>query len=200
MIAVHLTVTGAAEGRELDAASGEPFSVVIVPGAAVRETGKPSDILSDRLLTALELYWSGRVEKFLLSGDHGRAEYDEVNPMRRFLLAHDVPPEDIFLDHAGFDTYDTMYRARHVFQVERALVVTQDFHLPRAIYLARAVGIDAYGVPADRQPYVKIDSFKRREWLAQAKAVLDVWFGSKPTYVGDVIPMAGDGRVTWDEE
>ncbi len=178
----------------------EHAPIAIVLGAKVKPDGVPSDILGDRLLTAVDLYDRGLVDKLLLSGDDGQLEYDEVNAMRLFVLDHGVAPEDIFLDHAGFDTYDSMVRAREVFGISSAIVVTQDFHLPRALYLARAEGIDVQGVSADRQTYVGILRYRIREIPASTKAVLNVFFDIAPTYLGQPIDSTGDGQVTWDEE
>lgn len=175
----------------------ENFQTAIVLGAKVNNDD-PSDILEDRLLTALELYYDGKVEKILVSGDNGQIEYNEVGAMKDYLLNKGVPGEDIFMDHAGFDTYDTMYRAKAIFQVEDAIIVTQNFHLPRAIYIARALDIDAVGVSADRQSYIYIDLYEKREKLAQIKAFLNVVFHSKPKYLGDPISISGDGTQSWD--
>ncbi len=174
--------------------------VAIVLGAKVKDDGEPSDILRDRLLTAIDLYRAGSVEKILVSGDDGQIEYDEVNAMRLYLLAADVDPDDIFLDHAGFDTYDSMARANKVFGVTKSIIVTQEYHLPRALYLANAFGIDAQGVAADRQTYLGILRYEARELLADVKAVVDVIFHVSPHFLGDVVDITGDGRVTWDEE
>ena len=141
--------------HRVDGPSNAPSAeVAIVLGAKVWPGGAPSSMLEDRLRTGIELYRPGRVDKLLLSGDHGQSTYDEVNAMRQFVLYRGVPPEDVFMDHAGFSTYDTMYRARDVFQVRDALVVTQGFHLERAVYTARALGMDATGVAADLRPYL----------------------------------------------
>lgn len=170
----------------------------IVLGARVYPSGRLSPMLQDRTLTAVDLYKAGKVERILVSGDHGRPEYDEVNAMKDFLVEHGVPAQDIFLDHAGFDTFDSMYRAKDVFEVDNAIIVTQDFHLPRSIYIARGLGIDAYGVSADRQPYASIVYNKAREWPARAKSFLSVHFGGKPTYLGDPVPITGDATKSWD--
>ena len=167
-------------------------SVVIVPGASVLSSGKPSSILADRLLTAIDLYRAGKVKKFLLSGDHGQVNYNEVEAMGQFLLDQGIPADDIVLDHAGFDTYDTMVRAREVFRVTSAVVVTQEFHLPRAIYLGRAVGLEITGIAADRQTYLKMNYFVFREYFARVKAVLDVWFQASPKYLGEPLPINVD--------
>lgn len=175
------------------------WGVVIVPGASVLPSGKPSDILADRLLTAKALYHAGVVEKFLLSGDHGESDYDEVTVMRDFLLDRGVSSEDIFLDHAGFDTYDTLYRASEVFGVRRAIVTSQEFHLPRVLYIARGLEIEALGVEADRQTYLKIAFFAAREWPARLKAWWDLTIRAKPEFLGQTIPLTGSGQVTWDD-
>ncbi len=181
----------------VDDVSGQ-WQVVIVPGASVLRSGVPSDVLADRLLTALELYQADKVEKFLLSGDDGQDGYDEVSSMRDFLLDRGVPGQDIFLDHAGFDTYDTLYHAKAVFGVSSAIIVTQKFHLPRALFIADALAIKNIGVIADRQPYVKAIIFSLREWPARFKALFDVVGRAKPTYLGDPIDITGDGQVTWE--
>lgn len=171
---------------------------VIVLGAKVYNDEILSQIYHDRIQTALELYRNGNTEKILISGDHGQKEYDEVNAAKDFLLGHGVPGDDIFLDHAGFDTYDSMYRARAVFDVKDAIIVTQAFHLPRAIYIARKLGIDVYGVSADKMLYSDAIWNNIRESLARVKAIIDVMLHSKPKYLGEMIPITGDGRLSWD--
>lgn len=173
--------------------------VVIVLGAGLKADGTPSDILRDRLMVALAIYDAGRAEKILCSGDNGQVQYDEVNAMREWLLARNVDADDIFLDHAGFDTYDSLVRAAKVFGVTNAIIVTQDFHLPRALYLAKAEGINAQGVSASLESYVLEDTFKAREILARTKAFFNVLLNTKPKYLGDPIDITGDGRRTWDK-
>ncbi|MDF2629419.1 MAG: hypothetical protein K0R39_3250 [Symbiobacteriaceae bacterium] len=176
-----------------------PAQAALVLGAYVYPDGKPSMMVEDRLIAAHELYKTGKVKKILISGDHGRVEYDEVNAMRRYLEERGVPPEDIFMDHAGFDTYDSMYRARAVFQVQSAIVVTQAFHLPRAVWLARRLGLEAEGVVADRWVYAGARYYAAREMLARVKAFGEWVSHQKPTFLGPVIPISGDGRATHDQ-
>lgn len=197
---IQLRVQQSAQDRLFFSAEAPVAPVAIVLGASVFVSGQPSAVLEDRLLTAFELYQSEKVEKILVSGDHGQNRYDEVNAMRRYLLRLGVNPEDLFLDHAGFDTYDTMYRAGKIFGITRAAVVSQAYHLPRAVYLGREMDLDIFGVVADRRGYQKMDFFRFREWFARVKAVLDVWMRVKPTYLGEPIPITGDGQATWDEE
>ena len=172
--------------------------VAIVLGAYVYPDGRMSDILKDRVDTGIELYKLEKVEKILISGDHGRTNYDEVNTVKKYLLENEINEKDIFLDHAGFDTYDSMYRAKNIFEVTSAIVVTQKFHLSRSIFIARSVDIDAIGMIADKQNYLGMTRYKIRESLSRIKAFLNVVLKSKPKYLGDVIPITGDGTLSWD--
>lgn len=188
-IVAQIIVLKSAEGKFFSV-NNVPFeTVVIVPGASVLRSGQPSDMLADRLLTALDLYKSGKVKRFLLSGDHGQTNYNEVEIMRDFLLERGVLEEVIYLDHAGFDTFDTMIRAHEIFQLESAVVVTQKYHLSRALYLGQNIGLEVCGVPADRQDYLKMPYFLAREYLARVKAVLDIWFHAQPKYLGEAITI-----------
>ncbi len=195
--AVNLLIVmrgGASVASPEDAPSAQ---AAIVLGARVGPGDRPSPMLADRLETGVRLHRLGKVRKLLLSGDHGAVSYDEVNVMRRYVLERGVPAEDVFMDHAGFSTFDTMYRASHVFRVTDALVVTQDFHLARAVYTARALGLEATGVSADRRPYAGTDRLRLREWFARCKAFAQLHLlGSKPQFVGPEIPISGDGRTT----
>ncbi len=175
--------------------------VAIVLGAKVRADSSLTPVLHDRMRTGVELYRAGKVRKLLLTGDQGTTAYDEVNNMRRYALRQKVAPRDIFMDHAGFDTYDSMVRARKVFGVRTALVVTQRFHLARAVYIARDAGIRATGVPSDKRAYQQAFLFDAREILARTKAYFDVEvFRPKPKFLGPKIDIRGDGRVTWDKK
>lgn len=171
--------------------------VAIVLGALVYQNGTPSSMVADRLDTAIQLYKLGKVQKLLISGDHGTTTYDEVNAMLKYCVDRGVPDEDVFTDHAGFDTYDTMYRARDVFKVTDCLVVTQGFHMPRAIYTARHLGLDATGVVADIQTYQSEWKSSLREWPARVKAIWQLSVTHpEPKYLGPAIPIDGDGRAT----
>jgi SanA protein len=167
--------------------------VAIVPGASVYE-GAPSPVLAARADAAIELYVKGKVSKILVTGDNGALNHDEVTPVRRYLLDAGVRPQDIFLDHAGFDTYSSMYRAVAVFHATSATIVTQDFHLPRALYIAHALGLTAYGFLAQGSGnftgYV-------REIPASDKALLDLFLRREPKYLGQPYPLSGDGQPTW---
>ena len=171
---------------------------ILVLGAFVFQDGAPCAILEDRLSVAFDLYKRGLAPKLLLSGDHGRKDYDEVNAMRAFLEEKGVPPQDIFLDHAGFDTYNSMYRARDVFKAHRLLVVTQRFHLIRALYLAQGLGLEAEGVASDLREYQGMGRLQIREMGARLKAFYEVNRGTAPVFLGDAIPLEGDARATHD--
>ena len=168
----------------------------LVLGAGVRDDGSPSDVLRDRLDEALDLYQAGRVSKIIVSGDHQTAAYDEPNAMRVYLESKGVPPESVFMDHAGLDTYSSMWRARHVFGASRIVVVTQQFHLARAVWCARSLGMEAEGSAADRHVYRGIAWLEMREVLSRTKAVVDVSVGREPRHAGPAVDLGGDGRVT----
>ncbi len=163
----------------------------LVLGARVYEDNRVSAVLYDRLVKALELYQAGKVKKFLLSGDHGTVAYDEVSHMKDFMVRNGVPRQVLFLDHAGFNTYNSMVRARKVFLADDCIVVTQRFHLPRALYIARKTGLKAWGYPADRRSYLFRKRYTVREYLAIVKAFLDLAIGRKPRFLGKIIPITG---------
>ncbi len=171
---------------------------IIVLGAGI-VGNRPSISLANRLDKAIEVYNLGHTKKILVSGDHGESSYDEVNVMRNYLLEKGIPKDDIFMDHAGFSTYDSMYRARSVFKVSKAVVVTQSLHLRRALYIGNKMGIDVMGVEAENST-AKSTAFQSiREYPARVKAFLQCEIlHSKPKYLGDVIPITGSGTVTED--
>jgi SanA protein len=162
---------------------------VLIPGASVVHKS-PSPVLAERADAAIALYKMGRINKILVTGDNGTQAYDEVSPVRAYLIAAGVPTSDIFLDHAGFDTYSSMYRARTVFGVSSLIIVTQDFHLPRAVYLARMFGIDSSGLVAQGGSL----SDYLREIPASWKALWDLLMNRQPKYIGAPIPLSGRGN------
>ncbi|MFL5873818.1 MAG: vancomycin high temperature exclusion protein [Solirubrobacterales bacterium] len=172
--------------------------VAIVPGALVHPNGKMSGMLNDRVEQAARLWKAGKVEKILVSGDHGQWVYDEPDTMRKALVNRGVTPRDVFEDHAGFDTWATMVRARSIFGVHDAVVITQGFHIPRALYLAHAAGIDATGLTADLHHWgYQGRRSSMREVLSRVKAVADVTLDT-PAMAGPKIPIAtADGRESW---
>ena len=172
---------------------------VMVLGAYVDSGGRPSLVLRDRLDYGYELYAQGRAGKIIVSGDHGQKEYNEVAAMRDYLLEKGVPREDIFMDHAGFNTYDSMYRAKEIFGVETLLIATQEFHISRSVYIARKLGMEAYGYPSPDRSVLRMGLYNRRESLARVKAFWDVLIKRQPRFLGDAIPIGGDGGLTEDE-
>lgn len=174
----------------------------VVPGASVYVSGNVSDVLRDRIDGAVALIHNGQAEKFLVSGDHGTKEYDEVNATRKYVLKKQLLPEEkIFMDHAGFSTYETMYRGRDVFCVTDCCIVTQKFHIYRSVYIARKLGLDAVGyIAPERVNFGKRNHLKWncREVFARVKAFFFVIFKPKPTYLGDIIPITGSGLATWE--
>lgn len=177
-------------GRHIYQVEDAPVErVAIVFGASVRGDGRLSDVLRDRMDTAISLYENGRVQKLLVSGDNQIVEYDEPGAMMNYAIAQGVPPEDVQPDYAGRRTYDTCYRARHIFQVESAILVTQEFHLPRAIFTCRQLGIASVGVSADRQPYLGARWYEVRETGATLMALWDVIRRQPAPVLGDPIPI-----------
>lgn len=187
-------------GEQLTVAIDETKTAdcIIVLGAGV-VAGRPSISLANRLDKAIEVYNLGHTKKILVSGDHGQSNYDEVNVMRNYLLEKGIPKEDIFMDHAGFSTYDSMYRARSVFKVQLAIVVTQKLHLRRALYIGDSMGIKCTGIEAENST-AKSTAFQSiREYPARVKAFLQCEIlHSKPKYLGEVIPITGSGIETED--
>ncbi len=155
-------------------------------------------MLQDRLETGIALYEDGAAPKLLMSGDHGRKEYDEVNLMKEYALERGVPSEDVFMDHAGFSTYESMYRARDIFCAEKVIVVSQRYHLPRALYAAEKLGLEAYGVPAQDVEYRGQAYREFREMLARAKDFCTAMLELPPQYLGEEIPITGNGNLTND--
>jgi SanA protein len=175
-----------------------PEPVAIVPGALVQPNGRMSAMLADRVRQASALWRAGKVKKVLVSGDHHTWAYDEPDTMRKALVAEGVPPRDVFEDHAGFDTWATMVRARSIFGVHDAVVVTQGFHMPRALFLADAAGIHATGLTADLHQWgYQGEKSEVREVLSRVKAIADVSLDT-PAMAGPQIPIqTADGRESW---
>ncbi len=180
-------------------ASVQPAYAGIVLGASVRPDKSLSPILKDRVDAAYLAYSQKKFKKFLLSGDHGSRDYDEVNAMKNYLNDKGVPDVDIFLDHAGFDTYNSMYRAKEIFEVKDAIVFTQEFHLPRAIYIGNSLGLDVQGYVSDRREYEANSRLQRREWLANIKAWIELNIEKSPIYSGKKIPITGDSSLSHDK-
>ncbi len=171
---------------------------ILVLGAGVRN-GAPSAMLQDRIDGGVALYMAGASPKIIMSGDHGRKDYDEVNVMKDEAIEAGVPSADVFMDHAGFSTYESMYRAKEIFGADKIIIVTQEYHLYRAIYIAKQLGIEAYGVASDPRRYRGEVYREVREVLARNKDFAMCIFKPEPTYLGEAIPVNGDGNLTNDK-
>lgn len=180
-----------AKPRTYSVTTVPPRRVAIVFGAGLWRDGTPTPVLRDRVQTAANLYFAGKVEKLLMSGDNRFVNYNEPESMRQYALSLGVPDEDIVLDYAGRRTYDTCYRARDIFGLRSAILVTQGFHLPRAIYLCNMLGVEGVGVPADIQYYRKISRavWNIREVLATLDAVNDIMYKKPIPVLGDPEPI-----------
>lgn len=180
----------------LDEAANLDADAILVLGARVWDSGKPSGILEDRLITGIAAFESGASDRLLMSGDHGQADYDEVNAMKTYAMDAGIPSGGIFMDHAGFSTYESLYRARDIFAVKTVVIVTQRYHLYRALYIAERMGLTAYGVAADLREYSGMPWFEAREILARCKDFFYTVFMPLPTYLGAEIPITGSGDLT----
>lgn len=178
------------------AAEIEGVDCILVLGCQVKPDGTPSHMLEDRLRRGVELYELGVAPKLLMSGDHGQNTYDEVSTMKQFAIDAGVPSENVFKDHAGFSTYESIYRAKEIFSADKIIVVTQAYHLYRALYIAEQFEVEAYGVACDYRTYYGQTMRDIREILARVKDFAMTVFKPEPTYLGDVIPVSGDGNVT----
>ena len=165
-------------------------SVGLVLGASVLSSGIPSGILQDRLDSAYELYEIGKIENILVSGDNSREEYNESDAMGDYLVNKWVPEDDVYRDYAGFDTYDSMYRAEYIFGVTNMMIFTQEYHLSRSVYIARKLWIEAVWFISDKHIYAGIKKYKTREVLSRIKAFFDVKIlKSQPKFLGESIEI-----------
>ncbi len=175
----------------------DPFPVAIVLGAAVTPEGDLGYYFRDRLDAAIALYEALQVDKILVSGQGGRYSYYEIEPAKDYLLKNNIKGEDIFLDYNSKNTFASMYRAKHLYGIENALIISQDFHLPRAIYLAKKLDIDAYGCVADSEEYIEKTEDRRREFFARVKAWLDINLNVSLTLTESSVDINEDGKKTW---
>lgn len=201
VLGINVYVKASTKGQIIrgnDYSEIKDIDCIIVLGAGVWGS-EPSPMLEDRLLEAIDLYKSGVSSKIIMSGDHASEYYDEVNVMKKFAIEKGVPSEDIFMDHAGLSSYDSIYRAKEVFEVKKVIVVTQEYHLYRALYIANRLGIEAYGKGADPRSYVGATYREFREILARNKDFVKCIFKPKSNYLGETIPVNGNGDVTNDK-
>lgn len=194
---LHVSRVGQRGLTEIDLL--EEADAIIVLGAKVHSNGQVSRMLKDRLDMGFTLYEMGVAPKIVVSGDHGSKTYNEVQAMADYLEHLGVPPEDIFLDHAGFNTYDSMYRLKHIFIVNRAVVVSQEYHVLRANYIGQKLGLEVQGIGADTYVYQGMRYYRFRELGARVKAF---WMAGvtqpKSTFLGAEIPITESGLKTRD--
>jgi len=183
--------------KENEYADLSDVDCIIILGAGIWGD-KPSPMLEDRLLEGIKLYQNGVSDKIIMSGDHGRKEYDEVNIMKNYAIEKGIPSENIFMDHAGFSTYESIYRAKDIFEAKKVVIVTQKYHLYRALYIANRLGLEAYGIGADPRQYVGATYREIREILARDKDFIKCIFKPEPTYLGETISISGNGDITND--
>lgn len=188
-----------AEVLDIDEASQlGGIDCILVLGASVKPDKTPSNMLYDRIMTGVSLYKAGVSARIIMSGDHGRSDYNEVGTMKEYAVNEGVPSEDIFMDHAGFSTYESLYRAKEIFGADRIIIVSQEYHLYRALYIAKALGIEAYGVSADLRSYSGQYKRELREILARNKDFILAIAKPVPSVLGDSISLDGSGDVTND--
>jgi vancomycin permeability regulator SanA len=199
-LVINLHVRSSVKDRILtpEEAATVKADCILILGAGVWDNGQPSQMLQDRLMQGIDLYLAGVSDRILMSGDHGRKSYDEVNTMKDYAIARDIPSEHIFMDHAGFSTYESMYRARDIFKAKKVVIVTQRYHMYRALYIASRLGLDAYGVASDPGKYAGQDYRDLRETAARVKDYFLCVAKPEPTYLGDAIPVSGNGDATND--
>ncbi len=173
------------------------YDCILVLGAGIIND-RPKPMLEDRLNTAIKLYESNIASKILVSGDHEHNNHDEVNTMKNYLIEKDVPSSDIFMDHAGLSTYDSIYRAKEIFKANKIVIVTQKYHLYRALYIAKELNVSAVGVPADKLRYYGQTKRDIREFVARIKDLFKCLMRPKPQYLGETIPINGNGDQTND--
>ena len=194
----HVKKVGSERIITVSEAKERKYDCIIILGAGVRKDGSPSSMLKDRLDKGIELYNEGVAPKIIMSGDHGQRRYDEVNAMKKYAIEQGVPSEDIFMDHAGFSTYESIYRERDVFVVKKAIIVTQKYHMYRSLYIADKLGLEADGVIAEDIKYSGQSAREVREILARTKDFFKCIIKPKPTYLGKTIDITGNGDITND--
>jgi SanA protein len=191
-----MILSAAGKSHQVDDAPKAPVAIVF--GAGLQRDGTPSPVLRDRVATAADLYFAGKVEKILMSGDNRFIYYNEPGSMLDYALSLGVPRDAIVLDYAGRRTYDTCYRAKEIFGVTDVLLVTQNFHLSRSLFTCDNLGLNAIGVSADRRSYARssVISWEIRELPAALVAMWDVWVAHPEPVMGDKEPIFPDNVVS----
>ena len=199
LISLYVKISTKSKILELkDLKKIQDIDCIIVLGAGVNGNS-PSKMLKDRLDASLKLYEKQIAPKIIMSGDHKEEDYNEVKVMKTYAIENDIQSENIFMDHAGLSTYDSIYRAKEIFKAKKVVIVTQEYHLYRALYIADALGLEAYGYSATTRKYYGDLKREIREILARDKDIIKSIIKPKPTYLGEAIPVSGDGNITNDE-
>ena len=202
VLSINFYVVGTTKEKMIknnDYSTLKDVDCILILGAGIWGD-KPSPMLEDRLEEGIKLYKDGIASKIIMSGDHGREEYDEVNIMKEYAIEQGVPSEDIFMDHAGFSTYESIYRAKEIFDADNIVIVTQEYHLYRALYIADKLDINAYGVKSNPRKYRGQAYRELREILARNKDFVNCIIKPEPTYLGESIPVSGNGDITNDKQ
>ena len=199
MINLYMIIITQKKIVKINDIANDTYDCILVLGAGIRNNS-PSPMLEDRLLTAIELYNKGVAPKILVSGDHEYSDYDEVNVMKNYLKENGIPSEDIFMDHAGLSSYDSIYRAQKIFKANKVIIVTQKYHLYRSLYIAKIIDLNAYGISATKREYINQTKRDIREIAARIKDFFKCLIKPDPTYLGEVIPIKGNGDRTNDSE
>lgn len=178
--------------------SNDKYDCILILGAGIRRN-KPSPMLEDRLTTGIEVYNKTPTNKIIVSGDHTKEDYNEVVVMKNYLLEHDIPEENIFMDHAGISSYDSIYRANKIYKANKIIIVTQKYHLYRSLYIANKLGFDeVYGIASDKKVYVNQSKRDIREFFARIKDFFKCIIKPSSTYLGETYHISGDGTKTDD--
>lgn len=182
------------------AAAVDADCILVLGAGVIGADNAPSQMLADRLAQGVELYELGASDRLLMSGDHGREDYDEVNTMKQYAVSRGIDSAHVFMDHAGFSTYESLYRAKEIFGVKKIVIVTQRYHLFRALYIAERLGLEACGVASDPRAYGGQEYRAAREVLARDKDFFYTIFKPEPKYLGETIPISGSGDLTNDKD
>lgn len=199
LIGINILVVGTTKSQIVN--NDYKFSeidCILVLGAGIRGN-RPSLMLQDRLDVAIDLYNKG-IKKILVSGDHQDDDYDEVNVMKNYLIENGIPTKDIFVDHYGISTYDSIYRLRPIFSVNEVIIVSQEYHLYRSLYVANMLDYQAYGVSADKYRYMGQTKRDIREFFARIKDMIKCIFRPSSKYLGEVYHIEGDGNITYERK
>ena len=200
LVGVNIYVKSKTEGLIYHYANGVPEeNVGIIFGAGIRND-RPSKYLKDRLDKGIELYKLKKINKILLSGDNGSDEHDELTVMKLYCYENGVDTTKVFLDYAGFDTYSTMYRAKHIFKIKSAILVSQEYHLSRAIYIGNEMGVKSVGLSANEGAYRNYNYVRFREYFTILKSFIDVARNRKPHFLGHEVNINGVSNYTKDDK